>query len=760
MEKLSVIGKRVPLEDAYEKVTGRTKFAVDISLPGMLNAKVLRSPYAHARIVKIDTSKAEALPGVEAVITHKDVPQEEWLEESLNYLGRVLDDRVRFVGDEVAAVAAIDVDTAEEALDLIEVEYEELPHVFDVEEAMKPDAPQVTPHGNVREPFVVEWGNIEQGFKEADLIVEHRTTMDAQQHAPVGLNACIASWEDGKLTIWTSTQTPFEVRDVMAGYLKMPISKVRVIGLPTGGSFGLFWLNNFHFLAVFLAKKAGKPVKLELTREETFSTVKRRDIPVTYVRLGVKKDGSFAAIHMRHYFDNGAYGFKHNPYEVTSSLWVRNARHGKFEMYGVSTNLYTAGCMRGVGDMSMGFCMEQAIDMAAEKLGIDPLEIRLKNHTRGGDPIYSDVPVYKMMGVPPPEQTLSSSGLDKCIKEGAKAIGWDEKWKGWGKPLEVKGSKRRAVGMAVSSHCAGQRYLGTPSVVVKVNQDGSVNLLTGVGRLGQGVETTQAQIAAEVLGVPVESIVGTHGDTETCPWGVATVASINTHQTGVATQAAAADAKRQICELASREFGAKPEDIDIKNGVVFVKGQPEKSIPLAELTAKTDPETATWPTIVGSAAKNIPHTPIARFYMAHFADVEVDTETGKVKILKYVAVHESGRIVNPSVCENQVVSGVLQGCGFALGERLIFDENTGQILNPNFVDYKILRALDMPDPEVRFVEEIDPVGAFGAKGLGEGTLCPCPATLAQAIYNATGAEFNTIPFTPETVFRALKGGTA
>lgn len=758
MENLSVIGKRVPLEEAKEKVTGRTKFAVDVSLPGMLYAKVLRSPYPHARIVEIDTSKAEALPGVEAVITHKDVPQEEWLELWLNRLGRVLDNRVRFVGDEVAAVAATDVDTAEEALDLIEVEYEELPHVFDLEEAMKPDAPQVCPHGNVREPTIVEWGDLDEGFKEADLIVEHKTTTDSQQHAPVGLNATIASWDDDKLTIWTSTHSPFEIRDVMAEYLKIPMTNVRVIGMPTGGSFGLFWLNNFHFIPVFLAKKAGKPVKLELTREELFSTVKRREKCVTYVRLGVKKDGTFTAIHMRHYWENGGYGFKNNPYETISDLWVRNTIAGKFEFQGVSTNLCTAGCMRGVGDMVQDFCMEQAIDKAAQKLGMDPLDIRLKNHSRAGDPQRADAPFYAWAGLPRPEKTLSSSGMDKCIKEGAKAIGWEERWKGWGKPVEVNGSKRRAIGMAVSSHCSGQRYLGTPSVVVKVNQDGSVNLFTGVGRMGQGVETTQAQIVAEELGVPVESIKGIHGDTEICPWGVATVASINAHQTGVATQAAAAEAKRQICQSASKELGAKPEDIDIKNGVVFVKGLPEKSIPLAELTAKIDPETGTWPTIIGSASKNIPYTPVARFYMAHFAEVEVDTETGKVKILKYVAIHESGRILNPSICENQVVSGILQGCGFALGERLIFDENTGQILNPNFIDYKILKAMDIPDPEVRFVEEIDPVGAFGAKGIGEGTLCPCPATLAQAIYNATGVEFNSVPFTPEIVFRALKGG--
>lgn len=752
---LSIIGKSAPLEDAYEKVTGSLKFAEDISLPGMLQAKVLRSPYAHAKIVNIDTSKTESLPGVEAVITHKDVPQEPWMESSFNYHGRVLDERIRFIGDEVAAVAAINVDIAEEALNLIEVEYEELPHVFDVEEAMKPDAPQVSPLGNVRQPAVIEWGDIEQGFKEADLIVEHKTTMGSTQHAPLETNACIASWQGDKLTIWTSTQTPFQIRDTMAGLLRMPINKVRVIGLPVGGSFGLFWLNNFHFLPVFLAKKAGKPVKLQLTREEVFTVVKRRDIPVSSVRLGVKKDGSFTAIHFKHYFDNGGYGFKDNAYEVTSDLYNREARHGKFEMYGVSTNLLTAGCMRGVGDYSMSFCLEQAIDKAAEKLGMDPLEIRLRNHCRAGDAIRSHDPFYKAVGLPIPKITLSSSGLDKCIKEGAKVIGWEEKWKGWDKTVEVEGPVKRGLGMAVATHVSGPRHLGTPSVVVRVNHDGSIHLLTGVGRCGQGVETTQAQIAAEELGVPIESITGTHGDTETCPWTQPTVASTCAHITGLATQAAAADAKRQICQLASKELGAEPEDIDIKNGLVYVKGQSQKAVPFADITAKIDPEVGFLP-IIGSAAKNAPLTPQARMFAAHFVEVDVDTDTGKVKILRYIAVQDSGKIINPDVAENQVVGGVIQGCSAGLWESLVFDKYTGQILNPNYADYKIARALDMPDPEVVFVDVIDPVGAFGIKGMGEGVICPVPAAVAAAIYNAIGVRFNSVPITPDKLLRALK----
>ncbi len=754
VKEFSVVGKGLPLIDAYEKVTGSLKFAVDISLPRMLHAKVLRSPYPHARIVKIDTSKAESLPGVEAVITHKDVPEEEWMDDSFNYRQRVLGERVRFVGDDVAAVAAINTDIAEEALNLIEVEYEELPHVFDVEEAMKPDAPQVSPYGNVRPPTIVEWGDLEKGFKEADLVLETNTSMGNQQHAPLGLNASIANWEGDKLTVWTSTQTPFDLQRELARILKMPQNKVRVIGLPAGGSFGLWWLNNFQFISVSLTKKARRPVKLELTREEVFATVKRREIPISWGKLGVKQDGSFTAIHFKHYFDNGAYGFKHDPYQMVCDLWGGKTLNGKFEMYGVSTNRVTAGCMRGVGDLTLDFCMEQLIDKAAEKLAMGPLEIRLKNHIRAGEPMRSRIPTYKRFGVPSPSVSLSSCGLDECIRQGAEAMGWKERWKGWRQPIAVNGPRRRGLGMAVAIHICSVNLLGCPSAIVRVNHDGSVHLFTGVGRMGQGADTTQAQIAAEELGVPFESIVGTHGDTETCPWDTSTVASMQTHQTGLATQAAAADAKRQLCELASKELAAKPEDLDIKDGIIYVKAEPAKRIPVTDAAAKIDLEFLSPPTIIGRAWKNVPLSPVAAMFMAHFVEVEVDTETGKVKILRYVAAHDSGKIINPEICENQVSGGVLQGCGFALVENLVFDENTGQILNPNFSDYKIPRILDIPDPKIIFVEVIDPVGTFGAKGIGEGSNCATPAAVAQAVYNAVGVRVDP-PINPEKLLRAL-----
>ena len=753
-EKLNVIGRRVPLLDAYEKVTGGFKYAVDVSLPGMLVGKILHSPHPHARMLSIDVSKAAALPGVAAVLTPQDVPQEEWGERSFNYRGRVLNDKPRFVGDEIAAVAAVNEHVAEAALALIEIKWEVLPHVFGIMDAVKPDAPQVTPYGNVRSS-VVESGDLAKGFKQSDLIVEHEASMGNQSHAPLGRNGCVVTWEGKKMTLWTGSQTPFQLRDELARVLKMPQNGVRVVGMPTGSSNGLWWACTFHFIAAFLSRKAGRPVKIELTQEEAMATVKRRETPILWGRLGVKRDGTFTAIHFKHYFDNGAHGYKAYPFESVSDLWGRHRPAIRFEFYGVNTNTPNAGCMRGVGDLTISFCMEPLIDKAAAQLGMDPLAIRLKNHIIAGDPIHSQKNIYKRFNVPFPGEHLTSGGMDQCIKKGAVAFGWKDKWRGYGQPTSVSGNKVRAVGMACACHICGGRHLGSPSVIVKVNHDGSVNLLTGVGRMGQGIETTQAQIVAEELGVPLESITGTHGDSDVCPWSPSSVGSVNAHQTGRVTKAAARDAKEQILALASREMKVPARELDIKEGWIRVKASPKKRIAFSEMTRKVHPEWLTPPYVVGRATGNLPVGKIAKMFMAHFVEIELDTETGVTKLIKIVAVHDSGRIINPEVCENQVSGGASIGGGFALTENLVWDPKTGRVLNPNFVDYKILNALDVPPIDISFADVIDPVGPFGVKGIGEGATCPTPSAIGQAIYNAIGVRLNA-PFIPEQVLEAIK----
>ena len=378
-DRFKVVGKGFPVKDAKEKVTGSLRYATDCIVPDMVYGKILRSPHAHARIKRIDTSRAEALPGVIGSITYEDAPDRNWQSPWMNYMGKIMDDRVRFVGDEIAAVAAISEDIAKYAIKMIEVDYELLPAVFDPEKAMELDAPQVRSEGNAREPKVLIWGDIEKGEEESDIVAESSMEFESQQYAPIGRNACIAEWTEDRVTMWTSTQTPFECRDAIAMALGVPLSKIRVIALPCGCSFGLWWTNNFLLITVLLAKKVRRAVKIELDQEECFAGVKRRPLEQSRGRIGCKRDGTIVFIDVKHLFDNGGYGYKTDIGFYCCDVWGRSP-HGRYVIQGVSTNLLTAGCMRGVGSVTLNAFVERLIDMAAIKLRMSPLEFRLKNH--------------------------------------------------------------------------------------------------------------------------------------------------------------------------------------------------------------------------------------------------------------------------------------------------------------------------------------------------------------------------------------------
>lgn len=757
-EKLSVLGKPVPLVDAYEKVTGQFKFAGDLSVLGMLHAKVLRSPYPHAKILEVDTIKAEGLPGVRAVITHKNIPDKEWHNIWWSREGKIMDSVVRYVGDEVAAVAAEDEATAETAIGLVEVKYEQLPAVFDIEEAMKPTAPEVRAGGNASQRTASSWGHVDKGFKKSDIVVERRSTMGYQQHCPLGRNACIASWTGDKLTMWTGTQTMFNLRDGLAGYFEIPQNHVRVIQLPLGCSQGLWWEMNFHYITALLARQAGRPVRLELTREEVTTTTKRREHPVSYVKFGMTKEGKLTTGYYRHYFDNGAYGFKPDPFQCSTDIYPCD--NGDFEAVGINTNLMTAGCMRGVGDLTLQYAVEQVIDMAAEKINMNPVEFRMKNHFRTGDILHC-TPEALFCSVMSPEKPtpvfkLSTEGLDQCLQRGAELIGWKEKWQGWGKPVAIEGMKRRGIGVAISSHVTGIPMLGATGAVVRVNTDGTACLTLGPGRMGQGASTTQCQVVAEVLGIHAEDVAFTEPDTLHTPEAPSTVGSVTAYRASPVTKAAAEDAKRKILDIAAKHFNVKPEELDIKDRRIFVKANPEEGIGLGECLSKVQYEILSTPVIVGSASFGFRFLSVdtARITMAGFAEVEVDTETGIVKVVDYAQVHDSGTIMNPAVIYNQASGGVYTSAGAALGEDLIFDED-GKILNPNFMDYKVVGILDFPDPKIDFVVLYEPSGVFGIKGIGEGSTCVAAIALAMAVYNAIGVRVDP-PLTPERILNALK----
>jgi len=759
----SVVGKAIPLKDATEKVTGRLKFGGDIRVPDMVHGRILHSPHPHARIKSIDTRRAESLPGVLGIVTHADAPEWQWENCWHNYGGRILDDRVRFVGDEVAAVAAKSIEIAEEALQLIDVEYEILKPTFDPIEALDPDAPQVRAEGNARPPTEVIWGDIDEGAEMSDVIVESSMAFDSQAYAPIGRNACTAQWDGDRVTVWTCTQTPSEMRDAIARGLGVPVSNVRVISQPCGSSFGLWWIGSLQLITVLLARKIGKAVQISLDQEECFATVKRRHLERSTGRLGVKRDGSVAFIDLEHVHDNGASGLKPDVGFLTVDLWG-SGPHGRFIDRGVSTNLVTAGCMRGVGDVTMGAFVERLLDMAAAEIDMDPLEFRLKNHIRAGGPLRAMegeiLDQMRRSALPdgwPDLGNLTGEALHECLVRGAEAFGWDEKWSGWGKPSAVDGSKRRAVGVATGVHSCGTEDEYPVSALVRIHSDGSATLFASMGRQGQGSETTQAQIAAEALGISIDRLRVEAGDTDSCPPSHGAIASNTSYRTGFATWDAASDAKQQILDTAAMQLGSHaPDDLDMSDGIVFSPTDQAVSLTLEEVMTTYLPDSMTPPMIIGRTSTPMPPSMMyARYFAAHFVEVEVDVDTGEIRLLNYVATQDSGTVLNPKVLENQVIGGAILGAGFALTEHLAFEPETGKILNPGFLDYKVMRAPDFPlDPGVLFGDYHDPVGAFGAKSGGEApTTAPIPA-ISQAVYNAIGVWMD-IPMTPDRVLTAL-----
>ncbi len=774
VKEMKVVGRGFHVKDAVEKVTGSIKYAVDMTVQNMAHGKILRCPHAHARIKKIDISKAEALPGVFGVLTHEDVPQNDWEAAWFNYRGKVLDGVGRFVGDDLAAVAAESEEIAQRAIELIDVEYEILEAVFDLEEARKPDAPQIREEGNEREPYIVEWGDTDKGEELAEHTVECDIYYHSQQYAPLGRNAAIAEWMGDKVTLWTSSQTPTETRDGIHEALGIPLSKIRVMALPTGSSFGQWWTNNFMMITVLLAKKIRKPVKIELDNEECMGTVKRRHIERTRGMMGCTADGQLTVVKFDHLIDNGGYGFKDDVGFFCVDMWGK-ALHGHYEVHGINTNLLTAGCMRGVGDCTLGASVERLCNQLAEKVNMDPVDFRIKNQIKPGDELrmqHSRHNMYQgsveeyLAAIPdeyrdqwPKPFHLSSGSTEEILNRGAERFRWVERWNGWGKPSSIDGPRHRAVGVGTGAHVCGVEFEGNSSAMVRLNPDGSLKVHCSVGRQGQGSETTQAQVAAEEMGLPLSMVEVETGDTDSCPWSHGSIASNTMFRVGWATREATRDARRQLLEIAARDIfdHVKITDLDITDGYVHKIGKPSTEISISDvlnlLRSDTLGQTSS---ITGRPAVPMPpSTTFARHFGAQFVEVEVDIETGKIVLLDYLASQDSGTVVNPQVLKNQVIGGAICGAGFAIYEHLIFDKETGAIKNANLLDYKLLRAADFPyKAEVLFGDSYDPVGPFGARGAGEAPIAAAISAISQAVYNAIGAWVD-LPMTPERVIRAL-----
>ena len=756
MSSRLVIGQRLPYLEGIRKATGELRFTDDIYLPGVIYGRILRSPHPHARILHIDTSLAEKLPGVKGVITGKDtlgrkfgVPRYPGAHPDQQGLAT---DRVRYIGDEVAAVAAVDEDTAEEALQLIKVEYEPLPAVFGPVEAMKPGAPQLHDHApnNVGVRQFWQFGDIEKAFAQSDYVREDTFFSGPVQHCALEPHACVASYDSsGKLTLWATTAGPYVCRAQLASVMGMSESDVRIISPYLGGHFGSkSMMFSLYYCASLLSKKTLRPVKITLSREEVFSTTLKRHPYSIWLKTGVKRDGTLMGCDCKIIADGGAYlSTGAIALLLSGSFLIVTYRlpNVRFEACRVYTNKSISGAMRGFGAPQIRFAAEAQLDVICRELGLDPVEVRLKNAIHAGDDL-----VNKFV--------INSCGLTEAILKVSEASGFREKW---GKLPDGRG-----IGMGCSAYISGHGMpLHAPSgAIVKVNEDGGVTLVIGVSNIGQGSDTALAQVAAEELGIALEDIRVISGDTEICPVHAGSYSSRGTLWGGNAVKAAAADAKRQLLEVVADKFEVSVDDLEVGNRKIWVKGSPDKAITFAEavvasMLGKGNP-------IIGRGFYKCETTNMnpstgegnlspAYSFGAQVAEVEVDRETGKVKVTKMYLAHDCGVTVNPMSVEGQLDGSVQMGQGQALTEELQYVDGCQQ-LNSSFLDYRMPTALDMAKTVFEPVETLDTSTPLGAKEAGEGTQVSTVPAIVNAIYDAIGVMITDLPVTPEKVLKALE----
>ncbi|MFQ5849989.1 MAG: xanthine dehydrogenase family protein molybdopterin-binding subunit [Candidatus Binatia bacterium] len=757
---LQVVGRAVARVDAREKVTGEAQYSADRVLAGgMLHGKTLRSPYPHAEIVRLDTSKAEALPGVRAAITFRDAPESPFEEgdssipESPVVPVYVLNRVVRHFGDEVAAVAASSLEIAEEALGLIEVEYKPMPFVLDAEAALAPDAPLVRGSNNLagRAPIILARGDVERGMVEADLVVEE--TYCTQATSPLALEPryCLAQWEGEQLTVWKSSRNVYGDRDRLARVFGLPQDHVRVIGAYLGGGFGSKDETRLAALTALLARKAGWPVRMGYTREEELAFGRWRHATVTRIRMGLKRDSSISAMESSSVLNTGPYtpGFGVGSRLGHGLTYLYRCPDVRYEGKVVFTNSLVAGSYRGLGAPQGHFALESLVDTVAERLGLDPLEFRRRNHVRpegqpGGPYLAKEglVPAQPVEGGIP----FSSNLLAECLDEGARRIGWKPRPRG-PRRLRIRG-KYRGMGMACCIYKTGQ---SRSSAVVKVKDDGTAELLMSIMEIGQGAWTILTQIVAETLGLRHGDVRGYFADTQTTPFSHSTSGSTTTFTSGLAALRAAEDARGQILDTASRLLEAEPGELEIRDGMVFTRSAPDLRLPVRNVVLRRENHT-----VVGQAnVRAGSRTHIINSFAAHFAEVEVDPESGAIQVLRYVAVHDSGRVINPETARGQIIGGVVQGLGYALMEEIPLDLESGAPLALNLQDFKIPTLADLPTIEPVLIERADPFGPYGAKALGEPPLVPVAATIANALYDATGVRIRDLPISAEKVLRGL-----
>ena len=754
MDSPRIITKRVNRPDSFAKVTGRAKFTMDLSFPGMLTGKILRSPRHHARILHLDPTPALKVPGVKAVITARDLPPVVY-----GFGDRRADmtvfaiDRVRYKGDEVAAVAAADEDAAHEALERIRVEYEDLPAVFDPEAAVQEGAPQLHDDspGNIGVRIRINKGDMDRALAEAYLVREDRFDTQRVHQSYAEPYACVADWDaEGKITLYTGTMNASGLQIMLSRVLKVPVGRIRVIQSHTGGSFGSkVVLNSIYPASAVLSRITGRPVKMVYTREEEYFASRPRYAGRYYVKTAVKRDGTILGRELTFFYDAGAYC------DMAAAMIIV-CSHRNDSVYRIPsirtdaklvyTNKSPVGAYRGYGNPQNTFAFDSQLDMIAGELGLDPAEIRLRNATRSGD---TTVHGWK----------ITSCGLTEAIEQTVKASGWKAKR---GKRRDL----RRGIGMACTIHEVDDRHsdaFAGSNAHVEILPDGEAVIYSGEGEYGQGRDTVFCQIAAEVLGLPLESVRILLPDTDITPYALGPWGSRVTYSGGLAVARAAEEARKILLQEAANMLEANPADLHLREGKIFIRGIAQPRATVAEAahfalfrkegkrirgsgqdepaTTKMDPTKQSSPCSTYSFA-------------CQAVEVEVNEQTGEVKVLKVWTANDGGNILNPIGAEGQIEGQVLQGIGFAKTEEMIYRH--GHLLNPDFMTSGTAGPFDAPPLDIYFTKTHDPSGPFGAKGVGEVAAPPTAAALANAIYDAVGVRIKKLPLSPENVLQAVR----
>ena len=760
IERATLIGKRVPKMDAPEKASGKTRYIHDIDVSGQLWGKILRSARVHARIRRIDTSRAKALPGVHVVLTAADVPDQRPIGVNKDHPA-LKGDKVRCVRDEIAAVAADTEAIAQAALALIEVEYEDLPVIADPEAALAPGAPVINEKhaDNVAMRFDYAHGDVAQGEAESDVVVEDSFKLHYVTHCCMGVSGVIAEFDaSGNLLLHSNTQVPFLHKREFAEILGIDPGRIRIVQPPIGGGFGSkLDIYPFEIIAVYLARAARRPVKLVYTREEEFLASPTRQPVILRLRSGCRKDGALTFRSVETLHDNGAYTSwgATTPFvmmQTFSSLY--RVPHCKYHTTVAYTNNPYAGSFRGYGNLQATFAVESHMDKLAEAVGMDPLAFRLRNAQDPGE-------------VTGQGMTFKSCGFKDCLRSAAERSGFLARHAEYRAAQGAGGRVKRGIGIASMLHVGGGAKI-YPSdgcgTILKLDDFAHVTLMTGASEIGQGSETVLAQLVCEELGLPLSAVTVVNNDTDITPWDVGVHASRTTFIAGNSAIGAARKAKAKILAAAAKKTGVPEGELDLVGGFVVRAASGEAIVELAKLlrglhfSDKAELVMTTHyydqPSVHQDKGFKGDESD-AYAWATQVVEVEVDLDTGIVKMTKVTGAHDVGRVINRLGIEGQIEGGVVMGQGYALTENLVIED--GRVKNPSFRDYKLVTAPEIPEMDLAFIETMDGEGPQGAKGVGEAPAICIAAATANAICNATGVRIYELPFTPEKVYRALKG---